>query len=55
MKAREQLLTTWKSIQGPKPPWEVFKRMIAGKNSTVQQALLLWRKQIPDELWFSRD
>ena len=41
---REELLAKWRSIEGPKPSWESFKRLTGHMQGDVDKALKQWRK-----------
>tara|TARA_B110000211_G_scaffold94114_1_gene109739 strand:- start:1456 stop:1614 length:159 start_codon:yes stop_codon:yes gene_type:complete len=41
----EERMQAWKSIDEPKPSWEVFKRLLSSTNYDVQKALKIWEKK----------
>jgi len=41
----EERMQAWKSIEDPKPSWEIFKRLLPSANYDVQKALKMWEKK----------
>jgi len=44
MTAKERK-TAWDSLEGPKPTWETFKRMLTMFDGDVNLAIEKWRKK----------
>lgn len=43
----EERMQAWKAIEGAKPTWEDFKRLLGSSNNDVEKALKKWRKKHP--------